>query len=64
MIEIGQLRRWNDDSDSPGELFLVIGFTEMTSSRETFVDYVMDGESHWDNDEWIERYSEVIDETR
>lgn len=62
MIKVGQLRRWLNDSGSPGELFLVIGFTEMTSSGERFVDYIMDGELCWDDEGWAEMHSEVISE--
>lgn len=60
--EIGQLRRWSNKAGSPGEVFLVIGFTEMTSSGETFVDYIMDGAYCWDDDEWVEHHSEVVGE--
>lgn len=62
MIEVGQLRRWNNNAGSPAEVFLVIGFTEMTSSGEKFVDYIMDGEHHWDDEEWVETYSEVVND--
>lgn len=61
-IEIGQLRRWNKDTGSAGEVFLVIGYTEMTSSGERFVDYIMDGAHCWDDDYWVDEYSEVISE--
>ena len=61
MIEVGQLRRWSQDAGSPGEVFLVVGFTEMTSSGEMFVDYIMNGAHCWDDDEWVEYYSEVVD---
>ena len=64
MIEVGQLRRWNRDAGSAGEVFLVIGFTEMTSSGERFVDYIMDDAHCWDDEEWLEHYSEVVDEAR
>ena len=62
MIEIGQLRRWKRGGDEVGSVFLVIGFTEMTSSGEKFVDYIMDGALCWDDDEWMEHYSEVIND--
>jgi hypothetical protein len=62
MIEIGQLRRWNSNAGSSGELFLVIGFTESLGDC-MFVDYIMNGEFFWDDEDWVEEYSEVIDET-
>ena len=65
MIEIGQLRRWNRDADadSAGEVFLVIGFTESLGDC-MFVDYIMNGELFWDDEDWVETHSEVINETR
>ena len=62
MLKIGQLRRWNKDAGSAGEVFLVIGFTEMTSSGERFVDYLSNGDLCWDDEDWVEEYSEVISE--
>ena len=58
MIEVGQLRRWNNNAD--GEVFLVIGFTEAAGHGDTTVDYIMNGEHHWDDEEWVETYSEVV----
>ena len=66
VVKVGQLRRWvpngyrNNAFCNIGEVFLVIGFTEMTSSGETFVDYIAEGESHWDDIEWVEHYSEAV----
>ena len=62
MVEIGQLRRFNSNSASAGEVFIVIGFTEMTSSGERFVDYLSNGDLCWDDEDWVEEYSEVISE--
>jgi len=68
-IEIGQLRRWAPSRHGDGnaflnigEVFLVTGFTEMTSSGERFVDYLMNGKPCWDDEDWVENYSEVISE--
>jgi hypothetical protein len=70
MIEIGQLRRWvparHGDGHAflnIGEVFLVTGIREMPSTGERFVDYIMSGKTHWDEDDWVEQYSEVISET-
>ena len=68
MVKIGQLRRWvpngyrNNAFPNLGEVFLVTGFTEMTSSGEKFVDYLMSGKACWDDLDWVEEYSEVISE--
>ena len=62
MVEIGQLRRFNIISASAGEVLLVIGFTEMTSSGERFVDYLSNGALCWDDEDWLDEYSEVISE--
>lgn len=59
-IEIGQLRRWNNNAGSSGEVFLVIGFTEAAGHGVTTVDYIMDGEHHWADEVWVETYSEVV----
>lgn len=71
MIKIGQLRRWvparHGDGNAflnIGEVFLVTGFREMPSSGEVFVDYLMNGKPNWDDDDWVEKYSEVISEDR
>jgi hypothetical protein len=61
MIEIGQLRQWKQDAGLNGEVFLVIGFTEMTTSGERrFVDYLMNGEHCWDDEEWVEHRSVAV----
>lgn len=68
MIEVGQLRRWTPGSHGNsaflniGEVFLVTGFTEMTSSGEKFADYLMRGKPCWDDVDWVEKHSEVISE--
>ena len=62
MLKIGQLRRWNKDTGSAGEVFIVIGFTEMMSSGERFVDYLSNGALCWDDEDWLDEYSEVISE--
>lgn len=68
MVKIGQLRRWipngyrNSAFLNIGEVFLVAGFTEMPSTGERFVDYIMRGKPCWDDDDWVEKYSEVISE--
>lgn len=61
-IKIGQLRKWKDDTVSSGEIFLVVGFTEVAGNGDTFADYIMNGERGWDDNEWIEKHSEAIDE--
>ena len=61
-IEIGQLRRFNSNSASAGEVFLVTDLREMPSTGERFVDYIMNGKLNWDDDDWVEKYSEVISE--
>lgn len=70
MVKIGQLRRWIavDPRHEGGafgnldEVFLVTGFREMPSTGERFVDYIMRGKPNWDDDDWVEKYSEVISE--
>ncbi len=68
MVEIGQLRRWvpngyrNSAFCNIGEVFIVIGFTEMTSTGERFVDYLSNGALCWDDEDWVDEYSEVISE--
>ena len=67
MVKIGQLRRWSSNYRNSafcniGEVFLVTGFREMPSSGEVFVDYIMRGKPNWDDDDWVEKYSEVISE--
>lgn len=64
MVKIGQLRRWNKDAGSAGEVFLVTDIREMPSTGERFVDYIMSGKPNWDDDDWVEKYSEVISEAR
>jgi hypothetical protein len=61
-IEAGQLRRWVRGAGEVGQVFLVIGFTEAMGHGDTTVDYIMDGELCWDDSEWVEQHSEVIDE--
>jgi len=34
----------------------------MPSTGERFVDYIMHGKPNWDDDDWVEKYSEVISE--
>ena len=60
--EVGQLRRWNRGGDEVGSIFLVIGFTPGPAIGEIFVDYIMDGTHCWDDDDWVEKHSEVISE--
>lgn len=61
MIEIGQLRVWNQDAGLNGEIFLVIGITKTsTSGDRRFVDYLMNCEHCWDNEERLEQHSEVV----
>ncbi len=68
MVEIGQLRRWvpngyrNNAFLNIGEVFLVTDIREMPSTGERFVDYIMRGKPNWDDDDWVEKYSEVISE--
>ena len=64
MISVGQLRRWRGNAGSPGEVFLVTEVNPPNTNGDVFIDYVMEGERHWDDDEWIQTYSEVISETR
>jgi len=66
--EIGQLRRWvpngyrNNAFCNIGEVFLVTDVREMPSTGERFVDYIMRGKTNWDDDDWVEKYSEVVSE--
>ena len=67
MIKIGQLRRWTNGGDreadaflNVGEMFLVTGYTKAANCDDMFVDYVMNGKLCWDDDDWVESYSEVV----
>lgn len=65
-VEPGQLRRWTHlDPHSPGQVFLVIRLVDATQHpdhSEVYVESILDGKYEWDNIEWVEERSEVIDE--
>jgi len=48
-------------------VFLVIRLVDATQHpdhSEVYVESILDGKYEWDNIEWVEERSEVIDETR
>ena len=61
-VKIGQVRQWLHSDREINEMFLVIGLRDAQRSGYTFVDYIMDGERCSDDQDWVEKFSEVISE--
>ncbi len=64
VIEVGQLRRWRPSTTSSGELFLIVSIEDepIVPTSPIWVGYVQDGETCYDDIDWISEHSEAIRE--